>query len=210
MAGNLSLPPFNVGPIGPEPDGATPLAEEELEGLIPDFVATRGDLNRVELESITGALPRLLALARAGGPDAVLDYGFVLDVHRRMFAQVWRWAGTLRRRGTNLGVEPHHIATSVMHAIDDARYWHDTGVYQPDDLAVRLHSTLVAIHPFPNGNGRAIRLMADLYLTSVGQPVFTWGGRSIDQPGRIREAYLAAIHQADRGDYASLVAFARS
>lgn len=209
MEDTLTLPPINVGPIGPEPDGGTPLSDEELGGLIPDFVATRGDLNRVELESITGALPRLLALAHSGGPHAVLDYGFLLDVHRRMFAPVWRWAGTLRRRETNIGVEPRQIATRVMQTIDDARHWHDAQVYEPDELAVRLHAILVRIHPFPNGNGRATRLLADLYLTSVGQPVFTWGRTSIYEEGRTRQKYLDAVHEADRGDYSLLGTFAR-
>lgn len=44
-------PSFNVRTIGPEPPGATPIEEEDLEGLIPDFVATRADLNGVEYES---------------------------------------------------------------------------------------------------------------------------------------------------------------
>jgi hypothetical protein len=30
---------FNVRAIGPEPSGATPIEQEELDGLIPDFVA---------------------------------------------------------------------------------------------------------------------------------------------------------------------------
>jgi hypothetical protein len=87
----MSAAPLNVGPIGPEPAGATPIAEEDLGGLIPDFVATRADLNRVELESITRSLPQLLASARSGGPHAILDYRFMTDLRRRMFAEVWRW-----------------------------------------------------------------------------------------------------------------------
>lgn len=51
------LPRFNMRTIGPEPSGATPLEEDDLEGLIPDFVATRADLNQVEFENITKALP---------------------------------------------------------------------------------------------------------------------------------------------------------
>lgn len=44
--------PFFVSSLGPEPAGATPLVEEDLEGLIPSFVATRADLNVVEFENI--------------------------------------------------------------------------------------------------------------------------------------------------------------
>ena len=50
-------PTFNVRTIGPEPSGATPLEEEDLDGLIPDFVATRADLNQVEFENIAKAVP---------------------------------------------------------------------------------------------------------------------------------------------------------
>ncbi len=65
---------LNVGTIGPEPQGATPLPEEDLEGLIPDFAATRADLNRVEFESILRNLPRLLAIARSGGPTVIAGH----------------------------------------------------------------------------------------------------------------------------------------
>lgn len=43
--------------IGPEPAGATPIDEEDLSELTPDFVATRADLNQVEFENISRALP---------------------------------------------------------------------------------------------------------------------------------------------------------
>ena len=69
-------PEFNLRTIGPEPSGATPLAPEDLEGLIPDFVATRADLNLVEFENITKALPWARQRARTLGPDGILDDGW--------------------------------------------------------------------------------------------------------------------------------------
>jgi len=87
---------FNVRSIGPEPSGATPIEEEDLEGLIPDFVATRTDLNQVEFENITKALPWAQRQARTLGTEGILDYGFMLTLHRRMFGDVWTWAGTQR------------------------------------------------------------------------------------------------------------------
>jgi hypothetical protein len=73
-----SLPRFNIRTIGPEPSGATSLEEEDLEGLIPDFVATRADLNQVEFENITKALPWAQRQALMLGPEGMLDYGFML------------------------------------------------------------------------------------------------------------------------------------
>lgn len=202
---------FNLRAIGPEPDGATPLEEDDLVGLIPTFVATRGDLNIVEFDNITKAVPWAMAQARLRGPKLVLDHEFLLSLHRRMFDDVWKWAGTQRRREANLGVEPAQIAMQTKKALDDAAYWHDNDVFDVDERAARIHGRLVAVHPFPNGNGRCTRLVADLYLAAIDQRIFTWGaGGKLDQDSDTRQRYLDALHAADRGDYAPLVAFARS
>jgi Fic-DOC domain mobile mystery protein B len=202
---------FNLRSIGPEPSGATPLEPEDLDGLIPDFVATRADLNVVEFENITKALPWALQRARALQSDGVLAYGFMMELHRRMFGDVWTWAGTPRRRETNLGVAPQLIPSQSMQTLDDAKYWHTEKVFEPDDLAARIHCRLVSVHPFVNGNGRCTRLMADLYLTSIGASPFTWGGTDLEVDGSGRAEYIAAlVKAADTDDYADLIRFARA
>jgi len=202
---------FNLRSIGPEPSGATPLEPEDLEGLIPDFVATRADLNVVEFENITKALPWALQQARALQSNGVLAYGFMMELHRRMFGDVWTWAGTPRRRETNIGVAPQLIPSQSMQTLDDAKYWHTEKVFEPDDLAARIHCRLVSVHPFVNGNGRCTRLMADLYLTSIGASPFTWGGTNLDVDGSGRAEYIAAlVEAADTDDYADLIRFARA
>lgn len=201
---------FVLSTIGPEPSGATPLEPEDLEGLIPDFVATRADLNQVEFENIARAIAPAQREARSLGPEGVLDYGFMLKLHRRMFEDVWRWAGTLRRRDTNIGVEWHLVAGQARLALDDARFWHVEKTYKLDELAARIHGRLVSVHPFPNGNGRCTRLIADLYRTSTGIEPFAWGGADLDSDGSARAEYIAALIKALRtDDYADLVRFAR-
>ena len=202
---------FNLGTIGAEPDGATPLDEDDLEGLIPEFVATMGDLNLVEQENITKALPWALVQARAGGVDRVLSYDFLFKLHRRMFGDVWRWAGTQRVRELNIGVAPSQVVTQTKQALDDAAYWHAHDTYEIDERAARIHCRLVAVHPFRNGNGRCTRLVADLYLSAIGEPTFTWGeAGKLNKDGDAREQYLAALRAADREDYERLIHFARS
>ncbi len=201
---------FNMRSIGREPEGATPLEQEDLECLIPDFVATRADLNQVEFENIAKALPWAQQQARALGPERLLDHGFVLRLHRRMFGDVWTWAGTQRRRATNIGVEPHLITTQSQLLLDDAKLWHVQSVFEPDMLAARIHSRLVSIHPFPNGNGRCTRMMADLYLLTIGAEPFTWGGANLGVDDSGRKTYIAALIKAvDNGDHADLIRFAR-
>jgi Fic-DOC domain mobile mystery protein B len=206
-----SLPIFSARTIGPEPAAATPVEEEDLEGLIPDFVATRADLNQVEFENIVRALPWAHRQARTRGPDGILDYGFLLTLHRRMFGDVWAWAGTQRQRLTNIGVEPSLIVSQAQLSLDDAKYWHAQRVFPPHDIAARIHGRLVSVHPFRNGNGRCTRLMADLYLTSIGVEQFTWGATNLDIDGSGRAAYIAALLRALHTDeYDDLTRFATS
>lgn len=204
--------PFHLRSIGPEPEGATPIEAEDLEGLIPYFVATRADVNQVEYENIAQALPWAIQQARLLGPLGLLEYPFAFALHQRMFGDVWTWAGTQRRRETNIGVPPHQIPTQVRQALDDARFWHEQDVLAVDERAARIHYRLVSVHPFPNGNGRCTRLIADLYLRSVGAVPFTWGTRTgrLDQESESRKVYIAALERAEADDCGSLVAFARS
>jgi len=135
--------------IGPEPSGATPIEDEDLEGLIPDFVATRADLNpgRVREHHCSASLgTRASTFAWAG---SILDYGFMLTLHRRMFGDVWSWAGTLRRRETNIGVEPHLIPEQSRQLLDDAKFWHAEAVFGYDELAARIHCRLSSSIPSP-------------------------------------------------------------
>lgn len=201
---------FVLGTLGPDPEGATPVEAEDLEGLVPDFVATRADLNLVEFENILAALPWALREADRRGPVDVLDVVFLFSLHRRMFSDVWSWAGTQRRRESNIGVAPYQIAAALRSALDDARFWHEHRTYPVDERAARLHVRLVSIHPFANGNGRCTRLLSDLYLRACGEPPFTWGRAALDRDGTGRKAYLDAIGSAHGGDLGPLLAFARS
>ena len=197
--------------FGPDPVGATPLSDEDLNGAIPLDMTTRGDLNRYERQNIAAALPWALRRARLEGPSGVLDFGFLFRLHRRMFGQVWTWAGAQRRRETNVGVDPAQIASQTKQALDDARYWHDNAIFEMDELSVRIHFRLVRIHPFPNGNGRCTRLLADLYRHSVDSPFLPWGGAAdLDNEGSARARYIAAIMEAAKDNFQPLVDFARN
>ena len=203
-------PPLLLRTIGPEPAGATPIEAEDLTGLIPDFVATRADLNLAEFENISRALPWALREAARGEPLRILGYEFPFELHRRMFGDVWTWAGTQRRRESNIGVAPHQIAAQTRMALDDGRFWHEHDTFPVEERAARLHFRLVSVHPFPNGNGRCTRLLADLYLEACGAPRFTWGQSRLDAQDEARDTYIASLEAAQHGDFAPLLAFART
>jgi len=203
-------PGINLQGLGLEPEGGTPIDDEDRAGLLLDFVLTRADLNEVEYENIAEAYPWANRQARLRGPLGVLNYSFLFALHKQMFQNVWRWAGTQRRRLTNLGVDPAQIPDQVRQALDDARFWHTEGLFSVDERAARIHHRLVTVHPFPNGNGRCTRLLADLYLVSIGESPFTWGSRQVGTIAEIRAAYIAALVAAPSDAYASLSVFGRS
>ncbi|MGD0985461.1 MAG: Fic family protein [Acidimicrobiales bacterium] len=117
-----------------------------------------------------------------------------------------------RQRETNVGVDPARIPTQTRQALDDARYWHENAICETDELSVRIHFRLVHVHPFANGNGRCTRLVAGLYRHSIGLLLLPWGGEavSLDNQGPAHAAYIAAIVEAERGNYQPLIDFARS
>ena len=188
-----------------EPDGATPLDPDEREGLRFRHITTRGELNELEQANIQNGL---LWLGRRRGGE-VLDERFMRELHRRLFGEVWNWAGEFRRTEKNIGVDPLVIAVELRKLLDDARYWAVNVTYAPLEAAARFHHRLVAIHLFANGNGRHARIAADTYLEKrFGHPRIDWTeGQDLLQVNRRREAYIAALRAADGGEYGPLLAF---
>jgi Fic-DOC domain mobile mystery protein B len=186
--------------------GNTPLDPHEAEGLIPDHIQTVGQLNLWEQTNILRAEEWAFSHRRKN----LLGVPFIRELHRRMFEETWTWAGTFRKTGKHIRVPAHEIAASLHDLLNDVNYWLEHGTYPLDEIAARFHHRLVVIHPFPNGNGRHGRLMADLLLRNRGVEPFTWGRGDLQTPGRSRELYLKALQAADGDDIGPLLRFARS
>ena len=188
-----------------EDDAATPLTPEERHDLIPSYITTRDQLNEVEQLGIAEADRWAFSRKR----DA-LDARFLLGLHRRMFQGVWKWAGKVRTTPRNIGVDAYRIEVDLHQLLDDVRYWIENATFAPDDIALRFHTRLTWIHPFPNGNGRHARLAADLLVVSLGGERFSWGGGKLVDANTMRKTYIDAVRAGDNHDLAPLLAFARS
>ena len=192
-----------------EPEDATPLEPGEREGLLQSWITHRSDLNVAEEENILAGAAWARSRRRRKIED-LLSVEFALALHKRMFGEVWTWAGSYRTTARNIGIDAYRIAMELAALFGDVRYWVEHGTYEPDEIAVRMHHRLVAIHPFPNGNGRHARLMADLLIERLGGEPFSWGGGSLADVGELRARYVAALRAADNHDIGPLMAFARS
>jgi Fic-DOC domain mobile mystery protein B len=129
-----------------------------------------------------------------------------------MFGKVWKWAGTYRTSGKNIGVPVGEIHEELAKLLGDARFWIENRTMSDDEIGARFHYRFELVHPFPNGNGRLGRLLTDLLMEKeLGTERFSWGGTDLSQKNNVRNRYIEAIRAVDRsGDYGPLIEFVRS
>lgn len=191
--------------------GQTPLDEEEKEGLRIASLTTKAELDELEQRNIEQAVRWTIERRRKFDVGDILAEQFIMALHKRMFGDVWKWAGSFRSTDKNLGVSKYYIGTELRKLLDDAAFWIENNSFPDDEIAIRFKHRIVSIHCFANGNGRHSRLMADIIAEKLfGAPVFSWGAINLSAAGEARSKYLAALRDADKGDYKTLILFARS
>ena len=190
-------------------DGQTPIDEDEKEGLLIETITTKGELDEFEQQNIEEAMQWVFG--RKFKAKDVFTEKFICNLHKRMYSNIWKWAGEFRKTDKNNGVDKYQIPIELRVLCDDARFWVENGTYPPEEIAVRFKHRMVSIHCFPNGNGRHSRLMGDIIIEKIfDQEAFSWGAGNLSKAGDTRTAYLQAVKAADNGDYAPLLAFSIS
>ncbi|MEA1787693.1 mobile mystery protein B [Arenibacter sp. GZD96] len=190
-------------------DGQTPLDEEEKEGLKIKSITTQKELNEFEQLNIEKAVEWTI---RANlKPEKILTEKFIKDVHKKMYGDVWKWAGEFRKTDKNIGIKWPKIGMEVKNLIDDTTYWVENKTYAPEEIAIRFKHRIVAIHCFPNGNGRHSRIMADIIIESIfGREIFSWHKSNMVRADETRRAYIKALKEADNGNITPLIEFAQN
>lgn len=183
--------------------GATPLDPDEAHALIPRHLATQSQLNEWEHSNIVKGQQWALATSR----KELLSTEFMRELHKQMLGDTWHWAGDFRTTEKNIGVAPETISVRLRELCDDVREQLRWRSYSIREIAARFHHRLVLIHPFPNGNGRFSRLMADLLLIEGDEEPFVWGDGDLVSAGDVRERYLEALRAADGHNYGPLLDF---
>lgn len=190
-------------------DGQTPLNEEEKDGLQILSINTREELDEFEQLNIEKAIQ--WTLGKKIKAEQLFSEKFIKDLHKRMYGEVWKWAGTFRTSEKNLGVKNYLVAIELKQLLDDAIFWKDNNTYNSEELAIRFKHRLVSIHCFANGNGRHSRLMADLIMEKIyNSKFFSWGNASLVKANETRINYIRAVRKADNNDIEPLITFAKS
>ncbi len=193
-----------------QPDGATPI--EDTSGLLQD-ITTRRELDESETLNVLNAIEWL----DRGRIKDVFTVTFYCDLHKRMFEEVWDWAGVLRTKTGNQVGEPFVRAEDVTRelgrvAMEFGREWQNMGVTNAhlNDLLsflARYHHALVVVHPFNNGNGRWSRLATDAVLQrAMNRPSLIWATTeaTLVEDSEERKEYITALRSADAQDFSLL------
>lgn len=190
-------------------DGQTPLEQAEKEGLKIKTITTQGELDEFEQLNIEKAVEWTIHANLK--PNKVLTEKFVKDLHKRMYGDVWKWAGQFRKTEKNIGIPWVKIGIELKNLLDDTKFWIEHKTYSPEEIAIRFKHRIVSIHCFPNGNGRHSRMMADIIMESIFESkVFTWHESNMVKADQTRQEYINSLKEADNGDILPLLEFAKN
>lgn len=174
-------------------DGQTPLPPELYKGIKPKMIQTMGELDEYEEQNIAEGLVWL-----ENSSSNCLDYTFWLSLHKKLFGDVWAWAGQIRNHELENPdfLEPHNIRTEIMKLIGDAKFWFENDTYPKKEIVSRIHEKLLTIHPFANGNGRWSRILSEYICKENDLEVPTWNLKMKDEPEKRRMEYIKLVKLA--------------
>ena len=190
-------------------EGQTPLDEDEKEGLRIKSITTQKELDEFEQLNIEKAVEWTIHANLK--PEKILTEKFIKDLHKKMYGDVWKWAGEFRKSDKNIGIKWTQIGVELKNLLDDSKYWIENKTYAPEEIAIRFKHRIVEIHCFPNGNGRHSRMMADIIMESIfGKEIFSWHKSNMVKADKTRKAYITALKEADNGNINPLIEFAKN
>lgn len=101
-------------------EGQTPLSEDEQEGLKIPSITTREELDEFEQLNIEKAIQ--WTLGKRLKAEQLFSEKFIKDLHKRMYGEVWKWAGTFRTSEKNIGIKSYLISIELKQLLDDALF----------------------------------------------------------------------------------------
>lgn len=183
--------------------GETPL--DDYSGLKQKWIKNISDRARAELENNLKAFRKYL-LRTPTKRMAPFSAEWMIRVHFQMFADVWTWAGEIRRTVKNIGVKPVLIRLDLEELARDIEYWRSGQWADGFEQGVHIHHRAVKIHPFEDGNGRWARLLANIWLKQNGLPIISWPDIGpLASKSQTRRQYIQAIKIADKGNLVPLI-----
>ena len=189
-------------------DGRTPLTPDFKKDLKPGYshLELGGELDEAEEENIVDGLTWLED--QKGDPK---DWMFWERLHKKLFGEVWTWAGKVRQHEllNDDFTHPGYIQENIKKLEGDLKYWlSPQAKMSPQEAIARFHEGLLTIHPFSNGNGRTSRILAEAICKFENMQAPTWGRNLKVEAKTHRNTYIAAVMKArHKKDFTDLIKF---
>lgn len=180
-------------------EGETPIDPQESADLKKRSIRTQAELNLAEAMSIARAELSISFEDR----HRTLELDWLLGLHRRMFGEVWRWAGQLRKTQRNIGVDYTQVRLQLVQLIENSKQQLESGIDR-ESIATYFHHGLLHVHPFPNGNGRWARRVTEAQCDAFSIRPPGWISLLPTEVPEFRRKYLLALKQGDQGNLVPL------
>ena len=165
-------------------------------------VTRKREMDVIEAELYALVQPKLMAMFTKDHRFTAVD---ICAIHQAWLGDVYEWAGQYRQVNVSKGDFPFAMARHIPQLMKDfengALKAYTPCQFKTDKeiitaLAV-VHTELMLIHPFREGNGRAGRLLAVVMALQVGLPGLDFAGLR----GKKRKEYFAAVQAGMERDY---------
>jgi cell filamentation protein len=157
-------------------------------------ITAKKEIDRIETELLFETTDRLLDEFDNNRQFSTDD---ILEMHRRWLGSVYEWAGKYRQvkmsKGNFMFAAPAYIPQLMENFKKELLAKYTPCLFNSRQevvfaLAI-VHTELILIHPFREGNGRIARLLATLMALQAGLPLLDFSGFDKER----QEEYFAAI-----------------
>ena len=165
-------------------------------------IKSKREMDQIEGQSQVRALDRLVRLYDSQHQFTAAD---ICQIHREWLGDIYHWAGHYRQ--VNLGKDDFTFAAArwipkLMAEFESGSLASNTPcrnmkLREVVQALAQVHTELLLIHPFRDGNGRMARLLAILMALQADLPVLDFSNIK----GRKREEYFAAVRSGINADY---------
>ena len=185
------------------PDG------EEEGKILPNklCITNKEELGEAEAEGFANAE---LELIEELTDETVFDVAYIRDIHRRALSHLYEFAGEYR--SVNMSKEGFHFAAAHVipramqnfeqEVLLDLPHQYDGREQLIHDIGL-VHAELLFIHPFRDGNGRTMRILANLMSYKQGYDEIDV--EPISKGGEMRKRYIKGVQAAGEENYEPMI-----
>ena len=165
-------------------------------------ITTKKEIDRVETELLFEITDQLLDEFDESRRFSVDD---ILQIHRSWLGSVYEWAGTYRQvmmsKGNFMFAAPAYLPKLMVDFEKELLAQYTPCIFKSrQDVIYALaivHTELILIHPFREGNGRIARLLATLMALQAGLPLLDFSGLEKER----QMDYFAAVQNGMNRNY---------